>query len=481
MKNQSSLLSNTLFNIIYSGLNVIFPLVTSMYVTRIIGVDGLGKIAFAQSIAAYFVSLSALGIPIYGVREIAKVQNNDNERSKIFSELILINTGATLVSCLIYCVLIFQVQKLSSEIGLSVACGLLIFLNLFNIDWLYRGCEDYKYITIRSIAIKIFSLCCMFIFVHNSDDYIVYAFINTIAVAGNYLFNVFHAKSLVKLTLKKLEIKRHLVPITVLAVSVVLESVYGKIDTTMLGFITSTSHIGLYNYAHKLIMLVITLCTSITAVFMPRLSYLYSNDRDKFQSTLNVGLQALAFFSIPASVAIFFLAPDIITALFGQGFIGAVDTVRIFTPLIIITSFSDILCYQLVVCTGNERKRVPAAIIGVIVNVCLNLWLIPILCEKGAAIASVFSEITTNLFLLMYISKIVKIDVRVKWFSQAFFSSLFMIPVFVLLYMCIENILLRLCVSVILGIVVYVVFNYVFKNNFVNMLIKKISAIGGKR
>lgn len=99
---QKSLLKNSIFNIIYTVSNILFPFVTSIYVSRILLPAGVGKVAGAQNLVSYFVTLAALGLPSYGVREFAKVRENSERKDTLFTELFIINLISTTISIVAY-------------------------------------------------------------------------------------------------------------------------------------------------------------------------------------------------------------------------------------------------------------------------------------------------------------------------------------------------------------------------------------------
>lgn len=469
-----SLAKNSIFNIIYTILNLAYPLITSIYVSRVILSDGVGKVAFAQSIVSYFVTVASLGLPIYGLREVAKERENNYKLNLLFTELFSINGIATTVALALYVGLIFLFEPFKSLIYLYLSCGLLIVFNYFNVDWFYKGLEEYGYILIRSLVVKILSLVALFVFVRDINDFIIYALISSLATGGNHLFNFIHCHKYVKFNFKGIKLKQHLIPVFILAGSAFLESIYGKIDITMLGAMASDSGTGLYSYAHKTIILVISACTAITTVFMPKLSYYYKSDTEKFNNILKLGLKVLMFVSIPFCVATLILAPKIMVVLYGTEFSSAGLTLRIFAPLIIIASFGDIICYQLTICTGHEKMRLPAAFIGTIINIALNFILIPILFENGAAIASIISEFLINIYLFIKIRKIISIPFDYKALLISIVTTLLMaMAIIAVCFIHISDLLICI-ISALLGIAVYFITNLLFKNELCLSVIRRI-------
>lgn len=132
-------MKNSIYNVIYTVANILFPFLTSIYVSRILLPVGVGRVASAQNIASYFVTIAALGLPSYGVREFAKVREKEGERNKLFTELLLLNVISTSFAVIGYFILVFANGGFHGEWLLYAACGLAIFFNYLNIDWMYQG------------------------------------------------------------------------------------------------------------------------------------------------------------------------------------------------------------------------------------------------------------------------------------------------------------------------------------------------------
>lgn len=469
-----SLSKNSIFNVIYTVLNVLFPLLTSMYVARILMTDGVGIVSYAQNTTTYFISLAALGIPTYGIREISKRRSNQGELNKVFTELLVINFISTLIASICFVILISSTTSLKKEFSLYLACGIQLFLNFINIDWLYKGEEEYVYIAIRSIIVKLIAFIAVILFIKEKNDYVLYALISSLALAGNYIFNIFRAKKYVTFTFSDLKFKHHIKPIIILAFSIILSTIYSKVDITMIGLMVSDSATGLYTYAHKIVDVAVTFCISISAVFLPRLSLLYKTDKLKFNELLKFGFKILTYLTIPLSIGVFILAPQIVEIMFGIEFIDSVLTVRIFCLIIIIKSYGDLFCYQLVIATGNETKRLPAYISAAVLNIILNFVFIPIFAQNGAAMASVIAELIVNGIQMILLRKIIKNSFSLKPVFQAVTSSAIMFIVVYLFVKCAHfSAIYTLIFGAIIGMMVYVTLNIIFKNEITWMIINK--------
>ncbi len=471
---QKSIVYNSIFNVIYQLLNVIFPFITSMYVSHVLEADGVGKVAYAQNIVSYFTTLAPLGVISYGVKEIAKTRGNQEQRNKCFSELFLINIFSTTAFVLMYYSIISQMEIFSSEKNLYYICGSLIILNYINVDWFYQGIEEYGYITLRSSIIKVIALITLVTFVKNKNDYILYALISNLAIGGNYIFNIIHIRKFVRLQWENIQLKRHIKPELILAFNILLSNIYSKVDITMLGVLKSEAVVGYYSNAFKIVNMILCACLAITDVLLPRLSYSYQNNKKMYSNMINTGLEIICFIIIPTTIGLNLIAEVMIPLLFGDTFRPAILTVMVLSPLILIKGFGNLACYQVAISSGNEKKQTIAYSIGGILNIILNIILIPQFCQNGAAIASVVSELSLNLIILVLLKDIVDIRISLKYIKSIIISSLIMGIVVEIILILTTHTIISCIFAVVAGMITYIITGYIMKNKIILYAFTKI-------
>lgn len=471
---QKSLVKNSIYNIIYTVANILFPFVTSIYVSRILLPAGVGKVASAQNIASYFITIAALGLPSYGVREFAKVREKKDKRNKLFTELLLLNIISTTLAVIGFFLLVYANGGFNSEWFLYAACGLAIAFNYLNIDWMYQGLEEYGYITGRSLLIKGISLLTLFFFVKAKQDYVAYALISSLATGGNYIFNVIHARKFVSIDLSEVQLKDHMKPVLLIACIIFLSSIYNKIDVTMLNILATDESVGYYVYAQKTVNMVLTMANAVTAALLPRLSYYYENDREGFYRLLDKGFQVLCFMTFPLAVGMVLVVPQAVELLYGEAFEPAVLTIRLMCPLILIKGFGDLFCYQLVYSTNSEKIILPASTSASVINILTNALLIPVFLQNGAVIASVFSEFVTNGIQFIYMKKKVKFSINVKTLAKGIVSTIVMaLSVNIIVQLKLPNII-GLILEIFCGAIAYTVVNLVVKNTLIFEIMQKV-------
>lgn len=402
MKNQKSLSKNTIYYLIYNILNVIFPFVTGIYVARVLLQTDIGQIESAKNLAQYFVIFSFLGLPTYGLREISKLRNNKEELSKVYSELMTLNTISTAVFSMLYFVLILCVPYYRENLTLYSIAGISIVLNFLNNTWLFDGLEEFKYTSIRNIIFKVFCFCLLLILVRSQEDYIWYLIITVIGTAGNYILNIIHSGKFAKFSFHGLNIKRHLKPVFCLVLVNLAIEIYSMVDITMLNIMSGDSNVAIYSYGMKIYKILIQIVNTFTMVLVPRISLYYSEGKtEEFNALITKTLKIILLIAIPMIVGIFFVSDYLIVAIYGEQYLQSAQVLKILSLILTISPVGYLLGSRMLLVTGHENKMIIAVASGAITNVIGNLILIHFYNEIGAAIASVIGEIVVMVIYLI--------------------------------------------------------------------------------
>ena len=385
---------NFVMNFILTASSFIFPLITFPYVARVLGAAGNGKIAFASSVANYFMMIASLGIPTYGIRACARVRENEDELSRTVQEILLINLSVTLLTTLTFLACVFLVPEFREEKVLFLINGLNILLNMFGANWLYQALEQYDYITFRNILFKLISIILMFALVHAERDYVVYAAITVLAAVGSNVLNFIRLPRLMKFKrYESYDFKRHLKPIVTLFAQNLAVSVYTNLDTVMLGFMKSSDVVGYYNAATKLKGLQLSLVMSLGTVLLPRMSlYAKKEDSLRFEGLMVKSLNFTTCLAIAVAVYCVVESTDMVRLLAGQGYDPAIPTMKIITLAVVANGLSGVLGTQTLIALGREEVVLYSVLVGAIVDFALNLALIPVFDASGAALSTTVTE-----------------------------------------------------------------------------------------
>jgi len=277
---ETSLKRNIIMNALLTISSLIFPLITFPYVSRILSPAGMGKVSFAISLISYFSIFAQLGIPTYGVRVCAKVRNNKQKLTRIAQELLIINLIMDIVSYLALFLAFNFVSKLKEEKFLYFIVSTTILFTSVGMEWLYKALEQYKYITIRSIVFKFVSLLGMFLLIHEKQDYIIYGALSIFASSASCILNFINARKYINLKpVGGYNFKLHLKPIIIFFSMSCATTIYGNLDSVMLGFIKGDINVGYYGAAVKVKNILVGIVTSLGSVLLPRTSFFVENGK----------------------------------------------------------------------------------------------------------------------------------------------------------------------------------------------------------
>lgn len=466
MNKNITLVFNSFFNVVYKTLNVVFPLITTAYVSRVLGASGMGKISSIQNITQYFVMLACLGIPTYGIREIAKCGSDIEKKRQIFSELFLINFLSTLLCSVVYYSSLFFIDIGYEKNMLFIISGISIILNFFNVEWFYQGIEKYKFIALRNFSVKIILIVFIFLFVKTSHDTVIYLLLLVIGTGGNNILNVICLKkNNICLVFKNLSIRRHIKNIIVLLCITISVELYTMIDTTMLTILCESDVVGYYANSIKMIRMIVTVLTGISGVLLPRISkYIAEGNISDSEVLINKALGIVFLISLPCALGVQICSKEIVLCLFGDSFFNAIPTIQILSLLIIIITLSNLFTSQVLMTFGCENKIMIATIVGSVVNVILNCIFIPRYYQNGAAVASIFGELTVLTISFLISKRLVKYNLILSDVVKDIISSVFMCLVILILKRYFKTCFGTLALEIILGCFSYFMVNLLLKN-----------------
>ena len=462
---------NYIFNLLLTGFNILFPVISFPYAAKILGPIGIGKVQFILSFTQYFALVAALGIPIYGVRIISQSTHDSKLLYKNLSELLYIHVVCSAIITTIYLVVIYSFSFFSGDKSLYLLSGLIILMGFTSVDWYFTGIENFKLIAVRSVSIKVISLIGLFVFVKVRADYNIYLIISLFSILGNNVINILSIKKY--LVFSHLGVKRHFKPLMFTFGTTLATSMYTMLDTVLIGFLADERSVGLYSASVKLPRLAIPFIISSATVLMPRISKLFGDgDFEALKTILNKSFNFIIIVATPVFIGLLFLAPQLIYILSGAQFNGAVLTLQILSPLALIIGLGYFWGFQILIPAGKEREMLISVIIGMVVNLSLNFILIPFYKQNGAAVANVTSELVVTLAYMYFCYKVIPFKIPHK---SLFFNLLATIPfvaVVLIGAMMKMNVYLILIASSVLFIGSYLLIQVrLFKNKIVVELI----------
>jgi O-antigen/teichoic acid export membrane protein len=440
---------NYLYNLLLTVFNILFPILSFPYASRILGPVGIGKFQFVTSFAQYFILIANLGIPLYGTREIAKHKGDNEAQSKVFSELIMISFLMCMILTILYLGVISTLNYFQADRSLYTTAAISVFLGFTSIDWLFTGLEEFKLIAVRSVVVKFLSLLMLYLFVKTAHDVLIYLYIGIFSSAANNAYNLVTIRSKVKVIWHGLNLRKHIKPLLLIFGFSLATSMYTLLDVVLLGFLSDSKAVGLYSAAVKLTKIVIPLVVSIGAVTMPKMAHLFATkNHDEIQKLLNKSLHFILFFSIPSLFGLALLSQELIVLFSGKEFIAGILSMQILSFLPVCIGLGYFWGVQILIPAGKDKEMVYSVLCGMFVAVTLNLILVPRFKDVGASIANVVTETIVTFAYIYFVKKSFSFKLDWSTAGKAILSSLLFIPIIVLVKQLNLSIPLTLCVSV---------------------------------
>ena len=391
---------NYILNLINTGTQMLFPLITFPYVCRVIEADGIGQINFFQSIISYISLFTCLGIPMYAIREIARDRSDVVQMNRTAMEILLLHSMLTLVGYAIVAILCLTVPQIQVNIPLFLILSLTIFFTAIGCEWFYQGIEDFKYITIRGLIIKTVSVVLLFIFVKSKTDLLYYGCYTVFGVLGGNIFNFLRLRKYIhreNIIFSELHIKRHVKPVLKVFSFSVVTSIYLQLNTVLLGFLKNALAVGYFAAATKVMQMLLTMSACLGSVMMPRASHLIAeNKEDEFNRLIQKSYDFTLAIALPMTIGLIFCAPSLITALCGVKFEHSILPSQIIAPIILMVAISNVFGIQVLFPKGKINIVTLCCGIGAVADLILNLCLIPFFSYIGTSIAYLGAEVATT-------------------------------------------------------------------------------------
>lgn len=399
--NNPSIKKNIFISTLYQILSVITPLITAPYVSRVIGPNGIGAYSYTSSIQLYFSLFAALGTAEYGMREIARVRMNTDKRSALFWEIEIVSILTSgIMLCFWFIFVGFQRQYRIMYLILTMN----LLNTMFDISWFYNGLEQFQYTVTKNSLVKVSGVILILLFVKSPKDTNLYVFIMTISTfLGTISMWLSLKKFIVKTTINISNIKIHFGETLIYFIPTIATSIYTSMDKTLIGLIThNNDENAYYEQATKIINLIKGVTFSaVNNVLGARISYLFAKKRyDEIKQRLKTSIDYIMFIGVGVCFGLIEIANTFVPVFFGNGWGKVVLILQLFSPQIIIIGISNCLGSQYYTPAGLRKQSAIYIIIGAIVNLILNLCLIPRFLSAGATVASIIAELTISVLYL---------------------------------------------------------------------------------
>lgn len=457
MQKKTGIKKNLLYSIGYQILTIIIPLITAPYVTRVLGANSLGIYSKSHALAHYFLLFAMLGVNNYGNRAIARVRDNREEASKTFWEVYTFQLMTALLSMAAYwgyCFIFVSDDRL-----IYIMQAFYVMSGCIDVNWCCFGMEKFKLATMRSMVVKILSAVAIFVFVNSKKDLWLYTFIFSFSfILSSLIIWPFIKKSLDYIKPTWAGIKKHIKPNLFLFWPVIAVSLYNIMDKLMLGYFSENEEVAFYSYAERIVTIPTTLILALDNVIMPRMSNLFANE-EKSEKIKYLMDNVMMFAMFMAAAMGFGLAgiSDVFTPWFyGNEFTRCGYFILLLSPVIIIKAWAGALRTQFIIPTGRDKIYVISLTSGAIVNLVLNLLLIPSLNGVGAIIGTLAAEFVVCFIQFFCCRKDIDIkNYMINGFSFCIIGAIMFLIIEALSHVS-NSAIITMIVQIISGTIVYV-------------------------
>ena len=472
-----SITKNYIYNLIYQILTLVLPLITTPYISRVLGATPIGIYSYTYSIVSYFLLFGTLGVGLYGQREIAYVSNNTKARKKVFWEVAICRITTMSIAIIIY--YLFLARTGEYKVYYRIWLMELIAMAL-DISWFFQGMEEFKKTVIRNVIVRIVSVSLIFVLVKKPEDLIKYITIYSIAdLVGNLSLWLYLPKYFKGIKTDKIKVFSHMHAIILLFIPQIANQVYNLLDKTMIGeIILDKAEVGFYEQGQKVIRVLLTLVTSLGIVMIPRMASTFaSGDKEKIAEYMKKSFKFVFFLAFPIVFGLMSVSKSFVPLFFGDGYEKVVILLNVISPTIILTGMANVIGTQYLLPTKRQKEYTITITIGLAINFVLNYILITLYSSIGASIATVASELVVVIAQMYIIRKDIKPREVLKLSYTYILSGVIMLVVTLIIQMLLKTGLRTIIIQVVLGVTVYVLMLWILRDEFLQLFLDKAKAI----
>lgn len=396
---------NFIYNIIYQILVILLPLITAPYISRTLGATAVGVYSYTNSVAYYFLMVAMLGISNHGNRSVAAARENQNKLNYTFSSIFFLQACTFSVSIVAY---VFYVVLLVDDNQLIAMLQLFYVVSgFFDISWLYFGLEKFKLTVMRNIFIKLSTVICMFVFVHEPHDLWKYTLIMSAGTLFSQVYLWGYVKEFVKLEKISInDILAHVKPVLILFVPVLAYSIYKVMDKIMLGNMATYADVGYYQNAEKIINIPMGIITAFGTVMLPRMSNVVAKgDKEKTIQYVRISIKFVTTLCAAIAFGLMGISEVLAPVYLGNDFLDCAPIITLLSVTVFFIAWANVVRTQYLIPYHYDKVYLTSTIIGAVLNFVINYILIPRFQSIGAAIGTIVAEFSVMFVQMVAVRK----------------------------------------------------------------------------
>ena len=430
-QNPFTIKRNLLYNSILTVSQILFPVITIPYITRVLDPEGLGRVSFIDAFTYYFVVIAEAGVVTYGIREVARRKDDAVAMKNLVSDLLSLHIRTSLAAIVLYgAFVIFAYQRVNDPRLIWFSLSFLI-VNAFSCEWYFWGKERFGYIALRSLIVRLLGLASIFILLQAPEDYFIYYAIIVLSAIATVVWNLIVLRKEVPFGLKGSGWRRHFSATMVMYGISLTYSVMLMLDSVILGFAVSATAVSFYALASRIVRMGTNLITDPLLVFYPNLvSRLSRGEENEFRRVVSISFQWVLLLTIPLAAGVWLLADSFTSLYLGDAFFPVSNCLKILAFYPLIKAIGLFLNKQVLLPFDKERLVLRSLLITVAIFVPLAFTLSYFYSFEGACVAIIIAEAITTALNFYYVQKLGK-GINVfdpRTILHAITGTLFFIP-----------------------------------------------------
>lgn len=477
MSKKNTLFKNTIFKSLLNVVNIVVPLIIGPYIIRLLDVDLYGTYNRVLSEFQVFMVFASFGVYTLGVREISKVRDDEKKVSKLFTNLFVISLMSNLLIMVIYILYVILTSSGTAQM-IYFVLNIQIIANIFYVEFVNEALENYKFITIKSIIVKIIYLISILLFIKNPDDVVIYAIVVSATIFLNNIISFIYAKSKIKFDFSNLKFKKYIKPLLAVLVISNVELLYGQLDRVLLGKFVSDVSVTVYYTAYYLVSTLASIPYSIINVSIPRLSYILKNEtQEKYEEKLANSISSLLFIIVPMCLGVFVLSKEIVILYAGEKYTNITIPLMVACISRIFISLESVMNNLVMYPNDKENRILKITALCGVSNLCVNFLLIGlnIFNPITALVTTGLAELSVFIIHYNYAKRKMKINVNIftgKNITYIVLSLLF-IPIALVIKCLNLNFWVEIILTMLTCMTLYFVVLYIRKDNNLIFILSK--------
>ena len=472
-----SVVKNFLYNSSITVSTYIFSFITFPYVTRVLGVQSMGVFGYVDNVINYFLLFLMLGVSSVGTREIASSKNDFKKRSEVFFNLFAFLLLSTFIVTIVYTICIFAIPQLKQYENLFIIGYVKLLFTPFLFEWIFAGLQDFRYIAIRSLFVKLLYVISVFFFVNSKEDIDTYFFLTCFTVFANSVVNIVALQKYVTFSRDiKIKLDRYLKLLFKLGSFTIIVSLYSTFNYIYLRAVSSEYQVGIYYTSIRIYSIILGFYSAFTNVMMPRISELLEDgDKSTVNRLLDKSFLALFTFSIPLLSCSVLLAPFIIRIIAGEGYYDAVIPMTIVMPLLLIAGINQVNGIQILMPMRKDNVLLWTSLIAAIAGVIFNFVFAAKLGAVGCCMALFASETTGCVSGVIYALKSKLFVFPIRLMLNHLLSAIPYFIICLLVTFLIEGFVIKYVILLLIFTIYFILSQmYILKNPLITGLVSKL-------